>query len=51
MGEVAAFAQILNQTGILTAITERVSFARAHTHQLKDLLHHSHELRNELPNQ
>jgi hypothetical protein len=29
MGEVAAFAQLLNQTGILTAITQRVRFARA----------------------
>jgi len=29
MGEVAAFAQILTQTGILAAITERVRFARA----------------------
>src|SRR5438105_1702840 len=29
MGEVAAFAQILSQTGILTIITERVRFARA----------------------
>src|SRR5689334_10851735 len=29
MGEVAAFAQLLTQTGILTAITERVRFARA----------------------
>jgi hypothetical protein len=29
MGEVAAFAQILNQTGILAAIIQRVRFARA----------------------
>ena len=29
MGEVAAFAQILTQTGMLAAITERVRFARA----------------------
>src|SRR5258707_14005619 len=29
MGEVAAFAQILTQTGILTTIIERVRFARA----------------------
>ena len=29
MGEVAAFAQSLTQTGILTAITQRVRFARA----------------------
>jgi hypothetical protein len=29
MGEVAAFAQLLSQTGILTAIQERVRFARA----------------------
>ncbi len=29
MGEVAAFAQILKQTGTLSAITERVRFARA----------------------
>lgn len=29
MGEVAAFAQILKQTGMLTAITQRVRFARA----------------------
>jgi hypothetical protein len=29
MGEVAAFAQILTQTGILAAITERVRFTRA----------------------
>jgi len=36
MGEVAAFAQILSQTGLLTRIEERVRFA--------------HELRNELTN-
>jgi len=29
MGDVAAFAQILSQTGTLTAITQRVRFARA----------------------
>jgi hypothetical protein len=29
MGEVAAFAQLLSQMGLLTAITERVRFARA----------------------
>ena len=29
MGEVAAFAQILTQTGILTQIQEHVRFARA----------------------
>ena len=29
MGEVAAFAQVLTQTGILTTIIERVRFARA----------------------
>jgi hypothetical protein len=38
MGEVAAFAQILNQTGILTSITERVRFARARM---------AHDMRNE----
>jgi hypothetical protein len=29
MGEVAAFARILSQTGILTAITDQVRFALA----------------------
>jgi hypothetical protein len=40
MGEVAAFAQILTQTGILAAITERFRFARARmgTYELIDFL-------------
>lgn len=40
MGEVAAFAQILNQTSMLTAITERVRFARARmgTYELIDFV-------------
>jgi hypothetical protein len=40
MGEVAAFAQVLNQTGILTAIQERVRFARARmgTYELIDFV-------------
>lgn len=40
MGEVAAFAQLLKQTGILTAITERVRFARARmgTYELIDFV-------------
>ncbi len=40
MGEVAAFAQILSQTGILAAITERVRFARARmgTYELIDFV-------------
>jgi hypothetical protein len=29
MGEIAAFAQVLSQTGILTAVQGRVRFARA----------------------
>src|SRR5258708_6179234 len=39
-GEVAAFAQLLTQTGILTAITERVRFARARlgTYELIDFV-------------
>jgi len=40
MGEVAAFAQLLKQTGILTAITQRVRFARARmgTYELIDFV-------------
>jgi hypothetical protein len=40
MGEVAAFAQVLNQTGILTAIAERIRFARARmgTYELIDFV-------------
>jgi hypothetical protein len=40
MGEVAAFAQILTQTGILAAITEQVRFARARmgTYDLMDFV-------------
>jgi len=40
IGEVAAFAQILTQTGILAAITERVRFARARmgTYELIDFV-------------
>ena len=40
MGEVAAFAQLLSQTGILTAIQERVRFARAHmgTYEMIDFV-------------
>ena len=40
MGEVAAFAQLLTQTGILTAIIERVRFARARmgTYDLIDFI-------------
>ena len=40
MGEVAAFAAVLSQTGILTAITERVRFARARmgTYELIDFV-------------
>jgi hypothetical protein len=40
MGEVTAFAQILTQTGILTALTERVRFARARmgTYELIDFV-------------
>lgn len=40
MGEVAAFAQILTQTGILATITERVRFARARmgTYELIDFV-------------
>lgn len=40
MGEVAAFAQILSQTGILTAITDQVRFARARmgTYELIDFV-------------
>jgi hypothetical protein len=38
MGEVAAFARILSQTGILAAITDQVRFARARmgTYELID---------------
>jgi len=40
MGEVAAFAQLLSQTGILTAIQERARFARARmgTYELIDFV-------------
>ena len=40
MGEVAVFAQLLTQTGALTAITERVRFARARmgTYELIDFV-------------
>jgi len=40
MGEVAAFAQILSQTGTLSAIIERVRFARARmgTYELIDFV-------------
>jgi len=40
MGEVAAFAQILSQTGILAAITDQVRFARARmgTYELIDFV-------------
>ncbi len=40
MGEVAAFAQILNQTSMLTAIAERARFARARmgTYELIDFV-------------
>lgn len=40
MGEVAVFAQLLTQTGTLTAITERVRFARARmgTYELIDFV-------------
>jgi hypothetical protein len=40
MGEVAAFAQLLNQTGILTAIIDQIRFARARmgTYELIDFV-------------
>jgi hypothetical protein len=40
MGEIAAFAQVLSQTGILTAVQGRVRFARARmgTYELIDFV-------------